>query len=197
MHRFAALIIVSLSPLAAAAQETLYVTDSLQLGLFGSSEATGQPIRNLVSGTELTVLERIPNFVRVRTADGDEGWVKSAFLVSEKPARLRIAEADARIAELEQALEDAASASDGAEVGTAIPAAAGIVTAPAPVDAALVARLEQENAAYVERLERYRGALPWPWVAGAIAVALGAGIYLGYCWLDASIRRRYGGFRVH
>jgi hypothetical protein len=39
--------------------------------------------------------------------------------------------------------------------------------------------------------------LPWPWVLGAVVVALAGGFLAGYWWLDAAIRRRYGGFKVY
>lgn len=182
----------------ARAQETRYVTDILQLGLFSNQEAAGQPLRNLVSGTELTVLERIPNFARVRTADGAEGWVKSAFLVAEKPAQLRVAEVEAEIAALERELEQARNAQHTAETSARqIVARAESELAAVHLDQAAMAALEQDNADYLQRLETYRGALPWPWVAAALVLALAGGFYAGYAWLDAAIRRRHGGFRVY
>jgi hypothetical protein len=36
-----------------------------------------------------------------------------------------------------------------------------------------------------------------PWVAAALVVALVAGFVAGLWWLDATIRRRHGGFRVY
>jgi hypothetical protein len=59
-----------------------------------------------------------------------------------------------------------------------------------------LAGLERENQAYFERFERYRGTLPWLWVLAALVVALGGGFLAGYWWLDATIRRRYGGFKL-
>lgn len=198
MRRIAALTVLVFAAMAAAAQETRYVTDILQLGLFDNRTASGQPLRNLVSGAEVTVLERIPNFARVRTPDGAEGWVKSAFLVSEKPAQLRVAEVEARIAELEAERDRAIAARDTAAADTeALVARAERELAAAEADRDTLARLRMENEAYEARLERYRGALPWPWVAGALVVALGGGFFAGYWWLDASIRRRHGGFRVY
>jgi SH3 domain protein len=198
MKRTVLLLILSAAAAGAAAQETLYITDILQLGLFEARDGSGEPIRNLVSGTELTVLERIPNFVRVRTADGDEGWVKSAFLVAEKPARTRVAEVEAerdRIAEaLELAVFERDVASADAE-GIVADAASALATAQS--ERAALTTLADENAVLTELVNRYRGALPWPWVVGALAVALAGGFLAGYWWLDASIRRRYGGFRVH
>jgi SH3 domain protein len=180
------------------AQETRYITDNLQLGLYRTQDGSGEPIRNLVSGTEVSVLERIPNFARVRTAAGEEGWVKSAFLVEDKPARLRVAEVEAEqqriAAELEQALQakDAAAA----EVEDIVADAASAL-AMAEAERASLAQIEQDNTVLTELVDRYRGAIPWTWVAGALVLALAAGFIAGYWWLDASIRRRYGGFRVH
>jgi hypothetical protein len=111
----------------------------------------------------VTVLEQGPDFSRVRMADGEEGWVRSLYLTEERPARTEVAELEARVGMLEQAL----------------------------------AELERENQAYFERFESYRGTLPWLWVLGALIVALGGGFLAGYWWLDARIRRRYGGFKVY
>jgi len=198
MKKAAVLICLGLFALTARAQETLYITDILQLGLYPNQDATGPVLRNLVSGTEVTVLERIPNFARVRTTDGDEGWVKSAFLVADKPARLRVAEVEERSAALAQELEQARSARNVAEDSAdALAARARSELAQVAGDRAALAKLEADAAAYEQRLETYRGAVPWPWVAAALIVALGAGFFAGYWWLDASIRRRHGGFRVY
>jgi SH3 domain protein len=198
MTRIAALVALVVLSAALQAQETRYVTDILQLGLYASQDASGSPIRTLVSGTEVTILERIPNFARVRTADGEEGWVKSAFLVAEKPAKLRVAETQARAAELEQQLEETIAARDAALADARQAAAdAELEVGAAGASSARLARLQEENEAYEARIEQYRGALPWPWVAGALFVALAAGFMAGYWWLDASIRRRHGGFRVY
>jgi SH3 domain protein len=182
----------------AQAQEIRYITDILQLGLHRSQDTSDSPFQNLVSGTEVTVLERVPNFARVRTADGEEGWVKSAFLVSEKPAQLRVAEVEQKAAELEHALAEAVANRDAAGAdAAAMIASAELDLAAAEAARDTLARLQMENSAYEERMELYRGALPWPWVAGALVVALGAGFVGGWWWLDASIRRRHGGFRVY
>jgi hypothetical protein len=182
---------------AAAQETTMYVTDIVQLGLHHSQDTSDTAFRNVVSGTPLTVLERVPNYARVRTADGDEGWVRSFYLIAEKPAQLRVAELEAEVERLQGELAEAIAARDAAagetekliseaesEIGQAI-------SRRATVD-----RLEQENADLTSRVALYRGALPWPWVVGALVVTLVAGFAAGYWWLEASIRRRYGGFRM-
>ena len=198
MNRILALILLAAVLVRAEAQETRYVTDILQLGLYANRDVSGQPIRNLVSGTELTVLERIPNYARVRTPDGEEGWVRSLYLIDEKPAQLRVAELEARIESLEHELVEARVSRDAAQAeASRIVTEAELQLAAVEASTETLARLEAENAAYAERFELYRGALPWPWVAAALVVVLGAGFVAGYWWLDASIRRRHGGFRVY
>lgn len=139
------------------------MTDVVQLGMHRAEDASDEPFRSLVSGTAVTVLERTTDHARVRTADGEEGWVRSSDLTADAPARTRLAGLEARVAELDATVDE----------------------------------IERENQAYLERFERYRGMLPWPWVLGVVLVALGAGFLGGYWWLDAAIRRRYGGFKVY
>jgi SH3 domain protein len=198
MRRIAASIVFWLLCSGVGAQETAYVTDMLQLGLHRAEDTSDSAFRNLASGAELTVLERTNSYARVRTADGDEGWVRSAFLVSDKPAMLRVAEVEARAAELERELEAAIAERDSAKSDAAgIVASAELELAAVEVSRDTLARLQQENSEYQARMELYRGAIPWPWVVAALVVVLGVGFVGGWWWLDASIRRRYGGFRVY
>jgi SH3 domain protein len=198
MRAFVAICLLACAATTAGAQEIRYITDILQLGLHRAEDTSDSPFENLVSGTEVTVLERVPNFARVRTADGEEGWVKSAFLVSEKPAQLRVAELEQNAAELEHALAEAIATRDSAGAdAAALIASAELDLAAAKAARDTLARLQIENADFEERMELYRGALPWPWVVGALVVVLAGGFAAGWWWLDASIRRRHGGFRVY
>jgi SH3 domain protein len=152
---------------------------------------------NLVSGTELVVLERNASLAHVRTPAGDEGWVKAAFLVPDKPAQVRVAELEAELAGLrnEGAEAHAAHAVDDAPDRVAKPTVASKDPNEALHEA--LGRLKRENEAYESRLESYRGSLPMGWVAVALVVAVVGGFAAGLWWLDALIRRRHGGFRVY
>src|SRR5690606_12848920 len=75
------IVLITLAWTAAAAAETAYVTDLLQLGLHQASDTSDRPFANLPSGTRLEVLERKTHYARVRTDGGDEGWVKAAYIV--------------------------------------------------------------------------------------------------------------------
>ena len=115
MVRRALLAIALCGCAALAAADTVYVTDSLRLGLHAASDTSDRPFETLVSGAALEVLERATNYTRVRTSDGQEGWVKSAYLVEQKPAQLRVAELEAELAALRSEAASARTARASAE----------------------------------------------------------------------------------
>ena len=192
------LVIALCGSAASAEAETAYVTDSLRLGLHRAEDTSDRPFENLVSGTPLEVIERNSNYARVRTSGGQEGWVKSAYLVDEKPAQLRVAELEAELAGLRGQFDQVRNAHSSAadelnRLGKQVAATTG--SADAIQDT--LGRLKSENEAYEARLESYRRSLPLPWVAAALVVTLVAGFSAGLWWLDALIRRRHGGFRIY
>ena len=80
------LLLILSTPLYA--QEFGYVTDSLRLRLYTDANDSSDVLATLESGDSVEVLETLGGFSRVITNDGTEGWVKSAFLVEEPPAKL-------------------------------------------------------------------------------------------------------------
>jgi len=183
---------------AGASAETLYVTDSLRLALYASEDLSDKPLSNLVSGTPVQLLERSASLARVRTPTGDEGWVKASFLVPDKPARARVAELETELEGLrsENAEYRGARANADASADQLAKSVAASKNSAASMQEA-VGQLQRENAAYVARLESYRGSLPMPWVGAALLVALVGGFAGGLWWLDALVRRRHSGFRVY
>lgn len=181
-----------------ACGETVYVTDSLRLGLHAAADTSDRPFENLISGTAVEVLERNPNYARVRLADGREGWVKATFLVAEKPAAARVLELEAEIGGFEHAAAAAQTAQTAAEDElSGLRSELQATTGSAESIHETIERLKRENRAHEERLEGYRHTLPLAWVIPAVVVALVGGFLLGLWWLDAWIRRRHGGFRVY
>ena len=72
--------------------ETAYITDKLRLGLHEAADTSDRAFRTLESGQELEIISRDRNYARIRLPDGEQGHVKAAYLVSEKPARLIVSE---------------------------------------------------------------------------------------------------------
>jgi SH3 domain protein len=182
----------------ASPAETAYITDMLRLGLHEARDTSDQPFRNLASGAEVEVLQRVPNYAEVRTEDGDQGWVKSAFLVTEKPALLIVDDVQTELDDLRGELELARAAQLEAEAQTQqLLSEMTAQTGSSETIRTRLERLESENQALAVRMEAYRGALPIRWVAVAVLAALVGGIGLGLWILDAHIRRRHAGFRVY
>ncbi len=184
--------------LSGASAETAYVTDILRLGLHQAEDTSDRAFRTLVSGAELEIMERRPNYARVQTADGQVGWVKSAYLVTEKPAQLRVSEVEAEMARVRDELAAAQAAREAAE-GETRKLSDEMRSSADSSDAIqeTLARLKQENASYEGQLETYRGSVPLSWAAAALLVALIGGFVGGVAWIDYLSRRRHGGFRIY
>lgn len=182
----------------AAVAETGYVTDMLRLGLHKASDTSDEPMENLSSGTALEVLERTPLYLRVRTLQGREGWVKAAYIVTEKPARARVAELETELAALREELAQAHAARVTAEgAASRLGAQVEARNDSREAVASTLERLKRENEDLQVRLERYRDSVPLAWAGAALVVSLVGGFLAGLWWLDALIRRRHGGFRVY
>ena len=188
---------LALLPLAAMA-DTAYVTDNLRLGLYESADTSGRPFRMLESGQAMEILTRDRNYANARMPDGDEGWVKSASLVSEKPAKLivaeTIAERDALAAELEEM--KLAFATPAATIETLRSDAEDLATRLQAAESQII-ELEQENAGYSGIRDQYKGSLPVNWVVAAIGICLVGGFLGGLWWVDRRSRIRHGGIRIY
>jgi len=191
------LVLLALMP-AMALGDTAYVTDNLRLGIYEAEDTSGRPIRMLDSGQAMEILSRDRNYANVRLPDATEGWVKTAYLVDIKPAKLIVAELtaerDALLAELEATKQ--AFAAPSATIDA-------LQNDAATFDAQLAAanerilELEGENASVREFKDQYKGSLPLSWVAIATAVCLIGGILLGMWWVDRRSRIRHGGIRIY
>jgi len=189
--------VLALLPVVAAA-ETAYVTDNLKLGLYEAEDTSGRAFRTLDSGQTMEVLIRTNNYSNVRLPDGVEGWVKTAYLVTDKPAKLIVAETaaerDALAAELEQAKQ--AFAAPAATID-GLRNEASSLTARLESVQAEVAALQEENASIQGMKERYKGSMPLTWVGGATLVCLVIGLLCGLWWADYRSRQRHGGIRIY
>ncbi|WP_417553468.1 TIGR04211 family SH3 domain-containing protein [Marinomonas fungiae] len=81
----------SFSVILSAQAETVYVSDiqfvAIREGLSNDSRATERGIK---SGTPLTVLDRRDDHIKVRTPDGNEGWLPSYFITEDRVSRDQI-----------------------------------------------------------------------------------------------------------
>ena len=183
---------------SAAAAETAYVTDNLRLGLHQASDTSDRAFRTLESGQELEIISRDRNYANVRLPDGIEGYVKAAYLVFDKPAKLIVAETAATNEALQKELEElkAAFAAPSATIESLRQQLAESESA-ASSSAAQVAELTAQLEEYRGRQEQFKYSLPIAWVGGALFVCLLAGFLAGLWWVDHRSRKRHGGIRIY
>lgn len=105
-------LLCALLALPAHAQ-TVYVIDQLEIGVHRETDVDSVILAVIPTGTELQVLERDGEFVRVTTPDGVTGWVDARYVVDEKPGGAALAQ---REAEFAQATRDLGAARAQVEV---------------------------------------------------------------------------------
>jgi SH3 domain protein len=177
--------------------QTAYVTDILRLNVYATPDFSGSPVRTLVSGDGFEVLVRDRLATQIRLADGAQGYVRSAYIVDEKPARLIVAETQAEVDRLTAELADLRSAfEDPAAEISALNQRITMLTADVDSRGERVAELEAEIASMSRAAERYSNSVPLTWSLGALLVALVGGFLGGLKYVDNQIRKRHGGIRV-
>lgn len=193
-----AIVLLGSLPPAHAQTETMYVTDNLRLGLHRASDTSDRPFRTLESGQQMTILSRTPNYAQVRLPDGTTGYVKSAYLVDEKPAKLIVEETQAANAALQADLDSVRQEFSGS-AGRIESLESDLAAAQAQISdqQTAVDDLTRENADYEQKMALYGFSMPWPIALGAMLVTLVLGFFAGTWWLDYRSRKRHGGFRIY
>lgn len=98
--RILGLILFTLTLFPLQAEEVRYVTDVIRFPLRETADANGKFIVGVPSGSKVTLLEAAAEgaeYVKVRTEDGKEGYLEARRLLTEPPARSRLAETEARL----------------------------------------------------------------------------------------------------
>lgn len=186
-----------LMPLLAGA-ETAYITDNLKLGLHQAADTSDRAFRTLESGQAMEILSRDRNYAHVQLPDGVQGYVKAAYLVSEKPAKLIVEETQAKVDGLTGELAETREAFAGpAQTIDALKQQVAELQVALDESNGIVAQLSEENEDYVGRQEAFKNSLPQRWVASAIGVCLIGGFFAGLWWMDYRSRKRHGGIRIY
>jgi len=178
--------------------ETAYVTDQLILGLHRAEDTSDRAFRTLESGQEMEILTRNRNYAQVRLPDGTEGYVKAAYLVTEKPAKLIVGESQAESERLQQELDNLRAAfAAPAETIERLEQQLDEHQAQISNAQEQIIDLTEQNQGFAAMQDQYKYSLPVKWVGGALAVVLLAGFLGGLWWTDYRSRKRHGGIRIY
>ena len=177
---------------------TVYVTDRLQLGVHQLPDTSDRAFTNLKSGERVETSDENLYHIRVTLKDGRTGWVKKNYLVTEKPAILRVSEVEqerdkaiAKLKSLTSGLNDRETRISEIEKQLADREA----SAEAEMDE--LARLRIENVELTDSLAAYAFSVPGTLFFVATAARLVIGFLLSWWWFDHRARLRHGGFRIH
>ena len=195
---FPLLAALFLQAAALAQTETGYVTDNLRLGLHQASDTSDRAFRTLESGQSLEIISRDRNYANVRLPDGVEGFVKAAYLVYEKPAKLIVAETEAQVVALQKELKDtkAAFAAPAATIES-LQQRLAVSEEAAETNAAQVTELSAQLEDFRGRQDQFKYSMPISWVGGAMFVCLLVGFLAVLWWVDRASRKRHGGIRIY
>lgn len=102
IYKICFFLLLLLFQAAPGLSSTLYVSDQFQITLRTGPSQEHKIIRMLPTGTRLQVLENLPEWIRVRAPEGQEGWVLKRFTMQRLPREQELGQLQARLQELEE-----------------------------------------------------------------------------------------------
>ncbi len=166
--------------------ETGYVSDSLRVGVRPTPDSHAAPIGVVKTGTRLELLDSTGGYVRIRTDENLEGWVRDTYVVKSAPAMIRLQAIQQKQTRLQSEVK--ALQQDNQVLQEA--------------NRVLNQRLDQLSAERAKwQLSEARAAMAdneaswlW-WLIGGLMI-IGAGFYSGFSWYRQSVMKRLGGLRI-
>lgn len=186
-----------------AAVQRLYVSDKLVLNVYAEADQSSSRVATIETGDAVDELERGQNFIRVRLANGTEGWVGSSYLTGDAPAAVQLRElqrqqkgasqsadkkATEEIARLKKESESLqAQVKQLRAAAAAAPAAAddGVLEGASPPPQQLAAVAPTQS-----------GGSMWLWLL-IVVLAAGLAYAAGYQSLARRLRKKFGGLRIY
>ncbi|MDH3947692.1 MAG: TIGR04211 family SH3 domain-containing protein [Gammaproteobacteria bacterium] len=169
-----------------ALAETAYVIDTLRVGVRPAPNNQAAPIGVVKTGMRLTVLETSNDFVRVKTDDELEGWIRKNYVVNTPPAMIKLQTLQQRHGTLESQLKTLEENNQVLQEANRV----------------LNTRIDQLSTERSQwQLAQARATLgssevSWYWWLLGILILAGAGFYSGISWYRQLIMKRLGGLRV-
>ena len=91
--------LLSLIPVTIQA-ETVYITDSLLVGLHEEKSIHSAILKLIPTGTALEIISRDDDFVHVRDPKGVSGWINNSYLITNNPDKNQTVDAGAAQSEI-------------------------------------------------------------------------------------------------
>lgn len=166
--------------------ETAYISDTLRVGVRPAPDNQAAPIGVVKTGMRLELLETREGFVRIKTENEVEGWIRDNYVVKTPPAMIKLQKMQQRLGALESEFKNL-------EENNLVLQEANRV---------LNTRIDQLSTERSQmQLAQARATLTsrdvsWYWWLLAILTVAGAGFYSGISWYRQLVMKRLGGLRV-
>jgi len=85
--------------------ETTFITDKISVELFSSTFQRGVLVTTVNSGAIVEVIETDGDYAKIRTPDGQEGWLHGKYLSTEKPTQVSYLQLMAKHKQLQEELQ--------------------------------------------------------------------------------------------
>lgn len=178
------------------AAQPMFVIDRVVLNVYENPSTAGVKIATLQTGDAVETLDTVQDYVRVRLASGQEGWIRTGFLSVQAPAAVRIKqfEESPLATELNRLRAENYALQQQIKVLTQM--TMNQLTAGVAAAAAQTVLLGSNQSAQKTASPAVAPGVPWwVWPSGA-AVCLLLGFWGGYQTLARRIRRRYGRLKI-
>jgi SH3 domain protein len=174
----------------AVAAQSVYVNDTLRLGVRKAPSTSENSIAVVTTGDRLTVLGEQETFLKVRTDKGVEGWVSKAYVSEEAPAKLRLEALQQRHERLSSEMNMLQQ--QLAQTRQKEAASQQRLTALRGENAALNQRLST----YVRITEEKEAELGWLYQSVSLLLLFLVGVFLGVRWHKGRVAERIGGLQL-
>lgn len=179
------MIVLALLCLPAMAQaETVYVKERQTVSLRDGVTPEAQVLKNVATGVSLDVVERTDTQVKVRLADGTEGWIAAALLTNDKPTAFKILAAETKLKQSE---------AEVAKLKAELVKLQAKMNQQPQVEAAPKPELDQPEPAPKVTIKPFTIDLIWIGISFAMLIA---GFVAGVAWLRERTRRKLGGMHI-
>lgn len=168
--------------------DSVYVNDSLRVGVRTEPNNNVAPIGVVTTGMQLEVIQRQADYVKIRTQQGLEGWIKDSYVVPEPPAMIKLQQLQKEYDDLH------------ARVGKHADQVKTTETTNKSLSQQIQS-LQSENSqlqqALIEEQQRNHKSVSsflWPVLSYLLICAIG--VLLGVIWHRRQAMKRLGGLRV-
>jgi SH3 domain protein len=177
-------LVLSVSVLA----ETVYVQDSLRIGVRTEPGNNATPIGVVVTGMRLDVLDRNNDYVKIRTEKGLEGWIKESYVAKDVPAIIQLEELQKEYSQFKSRVGKHDELLKSSEIANK--------SLSTELEELKTSNAELQRELVSVKATHSQSAGPYVWLILSYVLIAVLGVAAGIAWHRRQAMKRLGGLRV-